>query len=813
MEKVVPKAFKITIIILLWSASIIPFLGLFSLLYIADDGTLPGFDELENPKTNLASVIYTADAVELGKYYHQNRTNVSYNELSPWLIKALIATEDERYYDHSGVDVRALGRVVKGVVSGNSSQGGGSTISQQLSKLLFPREKLSKWGLVKRKFKEWIIASRLEKNYTKNEIICMYFNKFDFLNNAVGINSAANIYFNKSPNELNLEEASMLVGMAKNPSLFNPLRYPEKVLKRREVVLKQMKKNEFINQHTYDSVRKLPLGLNYTRVDHQAGLAPYFRESLRAELGNIFSIKDENDNYVIAKSDGSPYDIYADGLKIYTTIDSRIQTYAEFAVAEHLKYQLQKDFFRNNKRWKRPPFSNDLKQEQIDNILNRAAKQTKTYKKHTGQICGYCERSKKYISEIDQHFQCSYCDHRTPIISEQEIFDKLNQKRNMKIFDWQAPNYELDTLMSSMDSIRYYKGLLRASLVSMDPHNGHVKAWVGGPHYKHFKYDMVYKGKRQVGSTFKPFVYASAIEIGAIHPCDEIPDNKHCVEIPYNENRNDVWCPENAGAEFTHEMTPISVALAKSMNNITASIIKNEGMINEVFNRISQLGIDTSSYLRIPAMALGVFDISIYNMVGAMCSFANNGIYIAPTFIVKVEDKYGNIIYEPTMEAKQVWNNHTAYTMLQLMKEVTIRGTGARIRYKATEKRPYTGIKQPVAGKTGTTQNQSDGWFMGITPDLVTGVWVGAEDRSVRFKYVSDGMGSNMALPIWAYYTKKINADSTLKISQEDFEMPLDILKDPLDCTDYQLFKNVQEEFNEGDQMNDIWNEEEEDIW
>ena len=588
MEKVIPKSFKIVTIILIWMTALVPFIGLYSLLSIADDGSLPGFEELENPETNLASVIYSADAVDLGKFYHKNRTNVSFHELSPWLIQALIATEDERYYEHSGVDVRALARVSKGVFTGNSSQGGGSTISQQLSKLLFPREKLKKWDLVKRKFKEWIIASRLEKNYTKDEIICMYFNKFDFLNNAVGIMSASNIYFKKHPKDLAIHEAAMLVGMAKNPSLFNPLRYPDKVIKRREVVLKQMKKNGFIDHYMYDSIRKMPLGLNYTRVDHQVGLAPYFRESLRAELGKIFSEKDENENYIIAKSDGSPYDIYADGLKIYTTIDSRIQEYAEYAVQEHLKATLQDDFFKNNKRWKRPPFSNDLKQDQIDNIMLRAAKQTKTYKKHKGQICGYCERSKKYLSESNNNYHCSYCNYNTPIISESEIFDKLNIKRPIRIFDWKSPNFEKDTLMSSMDSIRYYKGLLRAGMVSINPHNGHVKAWVGGPHYKHFKYDMVYNGRRQVGSTFKPFVYASAIEIGAIHPCDEIPDNKHCVEIPYNENRNDVWCPENAGAKFTHEMIPVSVALARSMNNITASIIKSDGLINEVFNRISQ---------------------------------------------------------------------------------------------------------------------------------------------------------------------------------------------------------------------------------
>ena len=813
------KFFKLSLVLILWAAALAPFISLYFFLNIANDSSLPGFEELENPKTNLASVIYTSDIELIGKYYQENRTNSNFNDLSPWLIKALVSTEDERYYEHSGIDVKALGRVVKGVLTGNSSQGGGSTISQQLSKLLFPREKLTKLQLVVRKFKEWIIAARLERNYTKQEIITMYFNKFDFLNNAVGINSACSVYFGIPPSKLNIQQAAMLVGMAKNPSLFNPLRFPEKVTKRREVVLFQMKKNGHINQAVYDSIRLLDLGLNYTRVDHQTGLAPYFRETLRAELTKIFRKKNDKGELVLKKSDGSSYDLYADGLRVYTTIDSRIQKNAEHAVAQHLKHELQEDFFNNNKKWKRPPFSNDLEKHQVDTIIARALRQSQIYKKYKGKICGYCERPKKYIQKTDTGFVCSYCNHRTPFLKKKQIDSILNQKRKIKVFDWQSPNYEKDTLMSAKDSVYYYKGLLRASLVSMNPSNGEVKAWVGGPHFKHFKYDMVKRGRRQVGSTFKPFVYATAIEIGALNPCDQIPDIEHCVEVPYNEYRNQLWCPSNADQAYTGAMTPVFFALASSMNNITASIIKKNGMMKEVFDRVAQLGMDTSKFIPVPSMALGVFDLSVYEMVGAISSFVNSGVYVEPTFISRIEDKYGNSIYEPERSAKQVWNAETAYTMLEMMKLVTtgvkhptlknkfnrplVGGTAIRIRSNDTSRRPYVGISQPVAGKTGTTQNQSDGWFMGLTPDLVTGVWVGAEDRSVRFRTVSMGMGTNTALPIWAYMTKAINKDSTLTISQEDFQMPLNMLKSPLDCKDFLEEKSVFDEIEQ----------EEEDIW
>jgi penicillin-binding protein 1A len=810
-KKRLGKKTKWFFILLLWIGVLAPASLVYFMLSMADDGTLPSFELLENPQSNLASTIFTQDNVELGKYFRENRTTAKYNELSPWLQKALVGTEDERFQEHSGVDVRALGRVIKGVVLGQKSQGGGSTISQQLAKLLFPRKKLTKWELVKRKFKEWIIATRLEKNYTKEEIITMYLNKFDFLNNAVGINSAAQVYFGKTPLELELHEAAMLIGMAKNPSLFNPLKRYDTVQHRRNVVFSQMKKSKFITQETYDSVKVLPLDLNYTRVDHQSGLAPYFRETLRKEVTSILGEKDAEGNYVIIDADGDPYNIYSDGLKVYTTIDSRLQKYAEYAVQEHLKFELQEDFFKNNKRWKNPPFSNDLSLSEIDTLMQRAKRRSKMYKSLIGKICSYCERTQSLHLEGD-HYHCDHCDNDTKIHTEKEINEIFNKKRKIRVFDWKSKGYEKDTLLSAMDSIRYYKSLLRASMISINPHNGYIKAWVGGANFKHFKYDMVRNGKRQVGSTFKPFVYATAIEVGAIHPCDQVPDMQYCVEVPYNAKRNKMWCPGNAGARYTNEMTPYSFALASSMNNITAHIIGKDGMPQKVFNRVAELGIDTSMLEPVPSMALGVFDLSVYEMVSGMTAFVNNGVYITPTFILRIEDKNGNVIYEPKHKAKEVWAEKTAYTILQMMKKVTsgmqhptakgkngrklVGGTAIRIRGRQTEKRPYAGLKMPIAGKTGTTQNQSDGWFMGLTPDLVSGVWVGAEDRSVRFRSLQLGMGTNMALPIWAYYMHKVYNDSTLNISQGDFPTPPSVTQDPLNCFQYEMGQPSIDDYN-----------------
>ena len=809
---------RLIIISLLWLATLGPFMGIYIMLNVSDDATLPGFEELENPQSNLASRVFSADGVEIGKYYKENRTNAKYNDLSHWLVEALVATEDSRYYEHSGVDARAIGRAIYGQVTGDDG-GGASTISQQLAKLLFTDVAKGKLERLWQKFGENIVAVRLERNYTKEEIITMYFNKFDFLNNAVGINSASQTYFGKTPTELQLHEAAMLVGMAKNPSLFNPLRREESVIKRREVVLKQMLKAKYISQAIYDSVREMPLSLNYTRVDHKSGLAPYFRETLRMDVSKILREKDELGNYLIVDQEGNPYDIYADGLKIYSTLDSRMQAYAEWAVQEHLKYDLQEDFFTNGAKWKRPPFSNDLTNAQIDTLMERAKRRSQLYKVYIGKICGYCERPEKYISKDGNNYVCSYCGHETEIKSKKDVAEMFLIKRKMKVFDWQSPNYEKDTVFTVMDSIRYYKSLLRASMMSVDPHTGHIKAWVGGPYFKHFKYDMVKKGKRQVGSTFKPLIYGTALELGIIEPCDEsFFDIKYCVDIPYNKYREKQWCPSNSGAKFTNAVMPIPYALANSMNNITAGIVKKgkQGLLDETFDRVSQMGMDTSRFIPVPSMALGVFDLSVYDMVGAMTSFVNNGVYIKPTYIIKIEDKNGNTIYEPEMYSKEIWKEETAYAILQIMKLVTtgirhptlknkktgralVGGTAIRMRGKETEKRPYAGIDRDiaVAGKTGTTQNQSDGWFMGLTPDLVTGVWVGAEDRAVRFRSLQLGMGTNMALPMWCYYMKKVYADSTLKISQGDFTPPPTIIGDPLDCNQYKEF----------DPKMDVWDE------
>lgn len=802
-KKEFSKRTKRFLLVLLWLAILSPMLGLVSMLSISNDDEMPSFEELENPKSNLASTIYSSDAFELGKYFQENRTNVKYHELSPHLVNALISTEDERFREHSGVDLRATARVAKGVVSGNTSQGGGSTITQQLAKMLFPRKKLTKWQLVKRKFKEWIIASRLERSYTKNEIVSMYLNKFDFLNHAVGINSAAQVYFNTTPDSLELHEASMLIGMAKNPSLFNPLRRPDTVKHRRMVVLSQMLKNGYIDTATYNKTKEMPLGLKYSKVDHQDGLAPYFRETLRSELKKLLHQKDKDGNYLYTNEEGKPLDVYTDGLKIYTTLDSRMQKYAEYAVEEHLKAELQDQFFENNAKWKNPPFSNDLKEAQIDTIMQRAKRRSQYYKMLSGEICTNCERPKKFLTKIteDGHdlHSCSHCKHKEPVRTSAEVETLFNTPHAMKVFDWHSENYEKDTIMSSLDSIRYHKSFLRAGMMSMDPKTGFVKAWVGGPNYKHFKYDMVKNGKRQVGSTFKPFVYATALQNKVIEPCEEFANVEYCIDIPYNKYRTKQWCPKNSGGKMDGTMTPLNYALAASMNNITAGVMKRIEYPSKVLDFIGRLGIDTSALDPVPSMALGVFDLSIYEMVGAMSAYVNQGVYIKPIFIARIEDKNGNVVYDAIPEVVEAIDPDVAYTVLNMMKGVTsgvrhpykdaTAGTAIRIR-GSKKNRPYAGIKYPIAGKTGTTQNQSDGWFMGLTPDLVTGVWVGGEDRAVRFRSLRLGMGTNMALPIWGYYMNKVYEDSTINISTGDFEKPAGVMDIQLDC---KAFRRNQE--------------------
>lgn len=789
-----PKVDKLLrrMVILLWAVALGPFLAIGVMLFIASFN-LPDVEELENPRMNLASEIFTADNVLLGKYFKENRTNVAFNEISPFLIDCLVATEDERFYDHTGIDFTALGRVVKGVVTGSTSQGGGSTLSQQLAKMLFSEKPKSSLERVNQKFQEWIICTQIERRYTKEEIITMYLNKFDFLNNAVGIKSAARVYFNTTPDSLTLDQSAILVGMAKNPSYYNPVKFPEHSKLRREVVLKQLLKNVLnphfktkFSQAEYDRLRKLPLGIKFTKVDHVEGLAPYFREELRKDLSTLFAEKKPNGEYKIHKKDGTPYNVYEDGLKIYTTIDSRMQKYGEWAVREHLRTELQKKFDVDVKRWKRTPFASNATDEKIEELMKKAVKQSTRYKMYTGQICAYCERGKDFVSTKLEGgkpvFYCSYCKHRHEGKNEAELDKMFNTKMKMKVFSWTKPDQEFDTLMTPNDSIKYYMKFIQAALISIDPHTGFIKAWVGGADYRHFKYDHV-NARRQVGSTFKPFVYAAAFRDKLFTPCSEIPDVEHCIEVQHTAKTTKPWCPSN-GEVYTGAPMPLYFALPQSMNNITAAVIKQE-KAGTVIKMLESLGIEKGYLPPVPSICLGSCELSPYEMTGAQAAFANKGIYIKPIMFTRIEDKNGNVIFDVEPVTSEAMDEETAYTMCMVMKGATsgvahptlknkngntrIGGTATGIR-RGDKK--WGGIKAPIAGKTGTTQNNTDGWFMGITPDLVTGVWTGADNSAVHWSMTSLGQGATTALPIWGYYMKKVYADKSLKISTDDFEAP-----------------------------------------
>jgi penicillin-binding protein 1A len=788
-EKKYPRKWYLWI----WLICLSPLIILTILLSLAGlnvFGPLPTFEELENPNSSLATVVYTTDDKVLGKYFHRNRTNVNFDDLSPHLVQALVATEDERFYDHSGIDIRGLGRAI--VKLGQS--GGASTISQQLSKMLFSDRPRSKLERVIQKLREWIIAVRLERQYTKNEIIAMYLNRFDFLNNAVGIESASRVYFNKRPAELNLVESATLVGMAKNPSLFNPLRNPDTTIHRRNVVFYQMKRNGVLEEAAFDTLKSQALVLDYQKVDHREGQAPYFREILRMELHKLFETKDESGNYLYRKKDGSPYNIYRDGLKIYTTLDSRLQAYAEWAMAEHLGTELQDAFFKDLSRKKNAPFDAKMPKDQVDAILDYAKRRSHRYQVLTGRECENCGRRGDYIEQknIDgvEYYVCNAedCEHQKVVVGEDSINAIFNTPTEMSVFSWKG---EVDTTMSPMDSIKYYKSFLQSGVLSMDPHTGNIKAWVGGIDYNNFKFDHVKLAKRQIGSTIKPFLYSLAIQKG-YSPCYEIPN----VDVTIHAGNWGLlkdWTPKTDGFNF-YGMVSLKYGLANSMNNVTAWIMKQFGP-NVLVDFVKEIGIH-SPWDPVPSLCLGVEDVSLFEMTGAFCTFANKGVWIEPTFIEKIEDKNGNIIVDFNPKTNEAMTEESAYIMLSLMKGVVdgvynkykpknkTTGTAMRLR-TPTDRRPYGGFKNPIAGKTGTTQNHSDGWFMGITPDLVTGVWVGAEDPGVRFTYLSQGMGTNMALPIWGYYMQKVYADTTIHVSQGDFEKPEKKISIELDCSKY----------------------------
>ena len=729
MAKKVTTNFK-KYLLWFWGIVIGGILLIFVLFYITSTGTfgaLPTFEELENPQTNLATEVISSDGVTIGKYAKENRTPVKFKELPENLVNALVATEDERFYKHTGIDFKGLARAIL-----KPGSGGASTITQQLAKMLFTgRASRNIFKRIGQKMKEYVVATKLETQYTKQEIIAMYLNKYDFLNQAVGIRSAARIYFGKEPKDLAIEESAMLVGMLKNSSYFNPLRREAKVKQRRNVVLLQMTRNGLITEGEKINLQQLPLNINYTPESHSDGYATYFRTHLQKVMRKWV----QNN----PKPNGEEYNIFSDGLKIYVTIDSRMQQYAEEAVKEHMA-NLQSYFFKEQKGNKIAPFY-DLDKEEIARSLERAKKSSERYRR--------LKKVGKSSKEIDEIFKT---------------------KTKMKVFSWKG---DRDTILSPMDSILYYKHFLRSGLVSIAPQTGHIKAWVGGINNKHFKYDAVAQQKRQVGSTFKPFVYATAINQLRLSPCDKLPNTPYTIPkgkygIP------EAWTPENSNKKYGGMLT-LKDGLASSVNTMSARLIDKVGPGN-VVRLAESAGIKTKIKAN-PSIALGAVDLSLLEMVSAYSTFANKGLRVSPMIITRIEDKNGTVLKEFTPETQEVLSEESAYVILDLLKGVTESGSGIRLRSdwtsggKVVTGFPYK-FENAIAGKTGTTQNQSDGWFMGVVPNLATGVWTGGEDRATHFAGITKGQGATMSLPSWALFMKKCYADETLNISKEDFEKP-----------------------------------------
>lgn len=716
-------------------------------------GYMPPVEELENPNYKFATEVLSEDGKVLGtwSYSKENRVYVGYNELSVNVVNALIATEDVRFAEHSGIDIKALTRaVVKRGLLFQKNAGGGSTLSQQLAKQLFTDEVAK--NTMQRLFQkpiEWVIAVKLERYYTKEEILSMYLNKFDFLNNAVGIKTAAYTYFGREPKDLKIEEAATLIGMCKNPSLYNPVRFNERARGRRNVVLDQMRKAGYISESECDSLQKTPLKLAYNRVDHKEGLATYFREYLRGIMSAPKPSRSDYRNWQMQKyyedslswetnplygwclknqkKDGTPYNIYTDGLKIYTTINSRMQHYAEEAVREHLGEYLQPQFFKEKKGRKKAPFSNMLSEKEVDDIMERAMKQSDRYR--LMKDAGY---------------------------SEKDIRKAFNTPQEMSVFSWAG---ERDTILTPMDSLRYYKHFLRTGFMSMDPLNGHVKAYVGGPNYIYFQYDMAMVGRRQVGSTIKPYLYTLAMENG-FSPCDQA---RHVEQTLLDENGTP-WSPRNANNKRYGEMVTLKWGLANSDNWISAYLM---GKLNpyELVRLIHSFGVRNKDIQPTVSLCLGPCEISVGEMVSAYTAFANKGIRVAPLLVTRIEDSEGNVISTFNPQMSEVISATSAYKMLVMLRAVINEGTGGRVR--------RYGITADMGGKTGTTNRNSDGWFMGFTPSLVSGCWVGGEERDIHFDTMTFGQGASLALPIWAKYMKKVYDDASLGYSQQErFKLP-----------------------------------------
>ncbi|MBP3763369.1 MAG: penicillin-binding protein [Bacteroidales bacterium] len=714
----------------LWVAIILFFL----LLSLGWLGFMPSFEELENPRSLQASEVLSDDGQTLGYIGLENRSNVTYDQISPNLVNALIATEDVRFYRHSGIDPRSLGRVFfKTIIGRKGSSGGGSTITQQLAKNLFPREHKSKLGTVFSKFKEWVVAVKLEHNYSKQEIIAMYFNTVDFGSNAYGVKTASKTFFDKAPSELDVHEAAVLVGLLKAPSTYNPVRHPDNALDRRNTVLYQMHRYDYLSDDDYEKYKAMPIDMSrYSLQTHNDGTATYLREYLRTYM------KDWCKHH--RKPNGEYYNVHKDGLKIYTTIDSRMQRYAEQAVREHFSKEIQPAFERELKNRKGNPFC-DISKEQEEKFLTQAMKNSDRY------------RALKAAG-----------------MSQKDIRSAFNEKVNMRVFSWKGTR---DTVMSPWDSLIYCKKFLNAGLMSVEPGTGYVRAYVGGINYRYFKYDNV-QSHRQVGSTFKPFVYTMALQDLGMYPCTEVPNSEVCFEVWGQPD----WCPKNSSHEREGEMVTLKWALAHSINWVSAYLMK-QGSPEQVVNIARKMGVRSPIDV-VPAIAVGTPEITVYEMAAAMATFANKGEYVEPLFVTRIEDSKGMVLERFTPKRSQALNEVTAYMMLELMKGVVQSGTGVRLNYKYGLNKYSTAI----AGKTGTTQNNSDCWFVGITPKLATAVWTGGELRSIHFRNMTYGQGAAMALPIFGHYMKRIYEDPSIKFYRGDFERPSVPVE--MDCSNFQ---------------------------
>jgi len=731
----------------LWGAF---FVGLFCFAFmwfalaVGLFGKLPSVAQLENPELALATEIISADGELLGKYYRRNRSNIEFTDLSPHLINTLISTEDFRYYGHSGIDFLGLARAVFYL----GSRGGASTITQQLAKNLFTNvDRSSNLKRILQKLKEWVIAIQLERRYTKEEIITMYFNTMELSDNTFGIKSAANTYFNKLPSTLNVQESATLIGMMKAPTAYNPRINPERSEKRRNIVLNQLVNYGGYNKAEADSLKALPIELDYNTIDHNEGLAPYFREYLRGWLAKWCK---EN-----KKVDGTNYDIYEDGLKVFTTIDSRMQQYAENAINEHVP-ERQKVFYKYFKDRKRDPWTYEK------NYIEDAVKKSERYsnlkrsgKKHT------------------------------------EILEKFEEPIKMRLFSWEG---EIDTVLSPIDSIKYSKYILHAGFMAMEPGTGHVKAWVGGINHHYYKYDNVKPtSRRQVGSTFKPFIYALAVQNGW-SPCQKAPN------MPVTFDKYDNYTPANASDYREGDMITLKDGLAFSMNQITAYLMKDmnplqsEDSYKDMVNFFHQMGIQ-SDILPVPSICLGVADLSVFEMVGAYGTFANKGVWVEPIFISHIEDKNGNIVQEFSPKQVEALDEYSTYAMIELLRNVIISGTGRRLK-----REPYS-FTNDLCGKTGTTQDNSDGWFMGVTPNLICGTWMGGDDKIITIKNTSVWSGASLGIPVFGKFMKQLYEDGTLGITKEDvFEAPKNYRID-INCDKFEQLDPYAQFTNPGSQL------------